>query len=65
MATLSGAEALGWADECGSLEPGKSADLVAVPLGPGGGDPYTRLWSGHAGPRRVLWRGRWLEANAG
>ncbi len=32
MATLSGAEALGWADETGSLTPGKSADLVALPL---------------------------------
>ena len=31
MATLSGAEALGWADETGSLEAGKSADLVVIP----------------------------------
>ena len=65
MATLAGAEALGWADECGSLEPGKSADLVAVPLARGDGDPYTRLWAGADGPRRVLWRGRWLAENAG
>src|SRR5207249_1728478 len=28
MATLAGAEALGWHDETGSLTPGKSADLV-------------------------------------
>jgi cytosine/adenosine deaminase-related metal-dependent hydrolase len=35
MGTLAGAEALGWEKEVGSLTPGKSADLVAVPL-PGG-----------------------------
>ena len=33
-ATLSGAEALGRADEIGSIEPGKLADLVVVPENP-------------------------------
>lgn len=32
MGTLSGAIALGWADRIGSITPGKSADLVSVPL---------------------------------
>jgi aminodeoxyfutalosine deaminase len=62
MVTLSGAEALGWADECGSLEPGKSADIVVVPLPAGApADPYRALFSSDLPPSRVLFRGRWLE----
>ncbi|MCU0705134.1 MAG: amidohydrolase family protein [Fimbriiglobus sp.] len=59
MVTLSGAEALGWADECGSLEPGKSADLVAVPLPDADGDPHRLLFADTPGGRRTMWRGRW------
>ncbi|MCE2942693.1 MAG: amidohydrolase family protein [Gemmatimonadota bacterium] len=33
LATLGGAQVLGLADEIGSLEPGKAADLAAFPLG--------------------------------
>lgn len=58
MATLAGAEALGWADACGSLEPGKSADWVVVPLSGERDDPY-RSWLGNAEPVREVWvRGR-------
>ena len=51
MATLHGAEALD--EPCGSLEPGKRADLVAVRLGPGR-DPHERLLGGD-GPVERLW----------
>jgi cytosine/adenosine deaminase-related metal-dependent hydrolase len=67
MATLSGAEALGWGDETGSLEVGKSADLVVVPLGepgtigPGRVDPHRLLLESDAPVARVLCRGRWLS----
>jgi cytosine/adenosine deaminase-related metal-dependent hydrolase len=45
MLTLSGAEALGWARETGSLTPGKSADLVVLPLPDvEPADPHALLW---------------------
>ncbi len=61
MATLAGAEALGWADECGSLEVGKSADLVVVPLPDAdAADPHELLLNDDArGERRTLFRGQW------
>ncbi|HVK17496.1 MAG TPA: amidohydrolase family protein [Fimbriiglobus sp.] len=59
MVTLSGAEALGWADEAGSLEPGKSADLVALPLPDrDAADPHELLFSTD-GERRTMFRGEW------
>jgi aminodeoxyfutalosine deaminase len=61
MATLSGAEALGWADETGSLEAGKSADLVVVPLaGLDSGDPWSRVFDSDLSVIRVMCRGSWL-----
>ena len=63
MATLHGAEALGFAEECGSLEPGKSADFVAVPLPHADGEPHELLLGDDCGGRRVFFRG--VEASGG
>jgi cytosine/adenosine deaminase-related metal-dependent hydrolase len=61
MATLNGAEALGWQDETGNLRPGKSADLAVVPLPDRNqSDPYRLLIEGSAPVRAVLFRGRWV-----
>jgi cytosine/adenosine deaminase-related metal-dependent hydrolase len=60
MATLSGAEALGYGGLTGSLERGKSADLVVVPLPDGDvADPHALLFSDVPGLRRTMWRGIW------
>jgi len=56
MATINGAKALGFDDVCGTLEPGKSADLVVVNC-EATNDPYTMLES--ASPRRTMFRGVW------
>jgi cytosine/adenosine deaminase-related metal-dependent hydrolase len=62
MVTLSGAEALGWADEAGSLQPGKSADFVVVPLPDGdAADPHELLFADHPGDRRTMFRGEWRD----
>jgi cytosine/adenosine deaminase-related metal-dependent hydrolase len=61
MATLCGAEALGCQDETGSLTPGKSADLVTVPLPPKEGpDPQEVVLSAPSRVQAVLFRGRWV-----
>jgi cytosine/adenosine deaminase-related metal-dependent hydrolase len=61
MATLNGAEALGFGRITGSLEPGKSADLVVVRLpNRDCGEPHGLLLANQTmGPRRTMWRGRW------
>jgi len=59
MGTLSGAEALGWADEAGSLTPGKSADLVIVPLPDNDGEPHQLLFGSEQPVARTLFRGQW------
>ncbi len=45
MATLNGATALGLADRLGSIEPGKLARLVVVPLDPDDDDPLAAICS--------------------
>jgi cytosine/adenosine deaminase-related metal-dependent hydrolase len=63
MATLAGAEALGFGRATGSLAPGKSADLVVVPLPDDeSADPYALLFepgSTADATRRTMWRGQW------
>jgi cytosine/adenosine deaminase-related metal-dependent hydrolase len=61
MATLSGAEALGWHEATGSLTPGKSADLVVLPLpSENYSDPHELILSSLASVQAVLFRGRWV-----
>jgi cytosine/adenosine deaminase-related metal-dependent hydrolase len=58
MATLTGAEALGWQKETGSLTPGKSADVVVLPLPDQDDvDPYRLVLSSERAVQQVLWRG--------
>jgi cytosine/adenosine deaminase-related metal-dependent hydrolase len=65
MATLSGAEALGWYDETGSLSPGKSADLVVVPVSsPDSADPYHHVLGSSAPVEKVMFQGRWTYDRA-
>jgi cytosine/adenosine deaminase-related metal-dependent hydrolase len=61
MATLSGAEALCWEDETGSLDPGKSADLIVVPLSASENDPHRLVLESTHPVRAVLFRGRWVH----
>ncbi len=62
MITLSGAEALGWDQETGSLVPGKSADLVVLPLPPKDErDPHDLLFESDSCISRVMWRGSWID----
>lgn len=66
MVTLAGAEALGWANEAGSLEPGKSADFVVIPLPDVDiDDPHELLFAQHPGIRFTYFRGeqRGVEFN--
>src|SRR5262249_13363073 len=66
MATLSGAGVLGWADETGSLTPGKSADLVVLPLPDVDvADPYKLVFDSDTSVRAVLFRGHWAASARG
>lgn len=66
LVTLAGAEALGLNHITGTLEAGKSADLVVVPLPDHENEnPYDLLFAQfEAGPypRKTMWRGAWRPA---
>lgn len=72
MATLGGARGMGLADQIGSLEPGKKADLISLDLNEigwapfSGQDVYTALVYGVSGQhvRDVMVDGRWLLRDA-
>jgi cytosine/adenosine deaminase-related metal-dependent hydrolase len=65
MITLSGAEALGWDEETGSLAPGKSADLVVLPLAtPNASDPHSLVFESSTAVTRVMCRGNWIHQTA-
>lgn len=62
MATLSGAEALGWADETGSLAPGKSADLIVLPLAnEETTDPHALVLESSECVSGLMFRGNWVK----
>lgn len=62
MATINGAAALGFGDVTGSLEVGKSADLVVVPLSNNGtSDPHELVFGSSDSGRQTMWRGEWRK----
>jgi cytosine/adenosine deaminase-related metal-dependent hydrolase len=68
MGTLSGAEALGRDVECGSITPGKLANLVAIPFAPGSGatpdDILAGILATEAEPVAAWYRGQELASAA-
>ncbi len=61
MATLWGAEALGWHEETGSLTPGKSADLVILSLPKRKpADPHQLVLDSDLAVNRVMFQGKWI-----
>jgi cytosine/adenosine deaminase-related metal-dependent hydrolase len=65
MATLNGASVLSWAEETGSLTPGKSADLVILPLPDvETGDPHDLVLESPLPIRATMFRGQLREQHA-
>ncbi len=63
MLTLNGAQALGFDAVTGSLTPGKSADLVVLPLPNDDRDPHDLVLDSALPVERVMFRGEWRVAN--
>jgi cytosine/adenosine deaminase-related metal-dependent hydrolase len=62
MITLDAAEALGWAEVAGSLTPGKSADLVVLPVTDRDDiDPHRWIFDSMLPVERVMFRGQWVS----
>lgn len=60
MLTIHGAEALGFASEAGTLEAGKSADMVALPVvDDRAKNPWSGLFTSRPAERRTMFRGVW------
>lgn len=60
MITISGAAALGWDADVGSLRAGKLADLVVVPIpNTAAADPHELVFGTAAAVSAVLWHGQW------
>jgi imidazolonepropionase-like amidohydrolase len=64
MATLDAAEALGLADDVGSLTVGKRADLVAISFDSAKADPYAAALASAGVPNRVWLGGQRVYAPA-
>jgi cytosine/adenosine deaminase-related metal-dependent hydrolase len=63
MATVNGARALGWDGQTGSLSPGKSADLVVLPLPDAdASEPWALIWESEWPVSRVLCGGQWIRS---
>jgi aminodeoxyfutalosine deaminase len=63
-ATLVGAQALGFGDALGSIEPGKRASLLAIPIPSAVHDVEAYLVSGDVDPAGIKWTGDLMDARA-
>lgn len=60
--TLEGAMMLGWGSLAGSFTPGKSADLVVLPLpNREDADPHRLIFENDAWPLRTMFQGKWTS----